>query len=116
MKTKIYNVGQILSVLTAVALGVVWFMAQNSFMDIPNSNVVMVLAVSVGAFAVGILCFRSLVYNKNDYVLLEQFPWHDKCVSIIGAILVFSSAISVSIIGSLAIITPIYTVMTGVFS
>lgn len=115
MKTKVYTTGQILSAIAAVVLGGLWFMSQRTW-DVPNPSSIMVLAVSCASLAVGMLCFRNLVYNKNEYELLEQFPVIDQIVSTIGAALVFAATISISIIGILLVVAPLYEIVIGMFA
>lgn len=114
MKTKVYTTGQILAVIATLALGTFWALSR-SLWDGSNENILLILTITVGVFTVGILCFRNLVYNKNGYELLEEFPVYDQVISTFGALLVFSASISLAVMGFLSIITPLYMIVVGVF-
>lgn len=115
LKVRTYNAGSILSLLALVSLGTLWYMAKYQWAN-GQETLFLSWAGLVGLFFLGLLSLRKLVYNKNDYELLEQYGWGNIIMFSLGGLFISTAVLAGSAFAVSNIIMVFFNVGTGVFT
>lgn len=111
---KAYNTGSILSLLGVIAFGVLWYLSKYQWGS-GQETLFLSWAVIVGLFFLGLLAVRKLVYNKNDFDLLEEYGWGNVALFSLGGLFISTAVLAGCAFAVSQIFMMFFNVGAGVF-